>query len=1212
MNNLLKKGALILSATLLCTGFAAEAAQHRIARAFDKDVNPLRYARKVEPTAFQKAIALKSLCNNNLKATSSKGLPTSDRMGFLEAPDGSTWYFTCNYDIEEKPLPGGYATEKITTAYHFTIYDNHLNEIGSISDEVELQEGESKLADVQIDATLTRKFFNNNDNYEVMLMLVMNKTDLSTLPYVNTRTNIYTIGGTKDENGYDEPISVMPGYCIDALDFAPDSWSENFYITFMEDVGPDPDQDYPELIEYLSAHKTRLTTYKKGGYSGEPQAVNVEEIPSINLPGDQINAPFFMTLNHGGKPLFIISQYEKTFFVDPTYSTGSDEITPDNKLIVKAKELPSLYASEATELYTTEIPTVIKDDESVLATFYSVGSLSYKNDVCLNDDGALSYVITAQDYMVSDDDSYIHTFYTYDADGTEKAKIAEGVGNFVVMSDIPEKEHQAMMIYNTDNEYEFSFVDYPSGEEALRIPQVLDGMPITATIDRTKLNGEIFYVASLSNPTYDSDNNTLAQIGWINTQGSFDHIDNVNIGQDVAYSIQYIDATALNPYLFNTDNAMEYMSLVKRYTGAGTETREELIVGGSNGNILTLLPDENMGILSNITLANQNSSPQLIVSYNNDNKLTAQIYDLPLAKFAGGNGSADDPYQIATAGDLQQISSAPSAHYTIVNNLDMTGTEFSPISGFSGVLDGNGHSISNLTFKQGDYQTGLFSQTSKAEDETTGGSATVRNLTFIKPSLNLDGNTSTAGVIAGDATTLTIENVSIFGLLANTDEANGFSGTFGSLVGGCYLNSQISQCLVSAADIDLPEATVGGIAGQTRTGASITACAFSGTINGGSGVGGVAGTTASNDETISDCHVNADITGHSSVGGIVGEASRGTITRCHAEGSIMATTPDSWNGSLGAGGIAGSLSTDYSGNSTPIITNNIVNMSSISGNLPDGTPEYATQFDTVHRIVGKTSANEAEVVDYDPETYEPIYGDPGPADAGLAGNYVISPAEPTNSDIEANATSTEGSTLSTDNLEQSFFEGLGYAYGESANEPWSNLHPTSPTLYFETSIATVTDEIHAVEGETFNVDLLLLTREELTLDDIFADFLCDYNESMVEMTGNANLNGNTLSIEFNCLKEGVSTLSITLFGSTATITVTGVSGIETVEAAKAGISFDGSTVSAPGCAITIYALNGAPVATGYDHLSAESLATGFYVAVATSANGRQTLKIAVR
>lgn len=67
------------------------------------------------------------------------------------------------------------------------------------------------------------------------------------------------------------------------------------------------------------------------------------------------------------------------------------------------------------------------------------------------------------------------------------------------------------------------------------------------------------------------------------------------------------------------------------------------------------------------------------------------------APMAGGSGTKDDPYQIATAAQLDAIHDWPTAtYYVLVNDIDLSGIEWVPYSGYIN-FDGQGHTVSNLT-----------------------------------------------------------------------------------------------------------------------------------------------------------------------------------------------------------------------------------------------------------------------------------------------------------------------------------------------------------------------------------------------------------------------------------------------------------------------------------------------------------------------------------
>tara|TARA_R110000868_G_scaffold383578_4_gene650611 strand:- start:18990 stop:22667 length:3678 start_codon:yes stop_codon:yes gene_type:complete len=85
---------------------------------------------------------------------------------------------------------------------------------------------------------------------------------------------------------------------------------------------------------------------------------------------------------------------------------------------------------------------------------------------------------------------------------------------------------------------------------------------------------------------------------------------------------------------------------------------------------------------------------------------------LAQAQFAGGIGTEGDPYQISTSVQLDSARNYPSSYFVLTANIDMdvapynTGSGWTPLGSgfgtqFSGSIDGDGHTISNLYINAG-------------------------------------------------------------------------------------------------------------------------------------------------------------------------------------------------------------------------------------------------------------------------------------------------------------------------------------------------------------------------------------------------------------------------------------------------------------------------------------------------------------------------------
>lgn len=61
------------------------------------------------------------------------------------------------------------------------------------------------------------------------------------------------------------------------------------------------------------------------------------------------------------------------------------------------------------------------------------------------------------------------------------------------------------------------------------------------------------------------------------------------------------------------------------------------------------------------------------------------------AKFVGGDGSVNNPYQIANDAQLNAVRNYPESNFVLVNDIDLSKYEnWVPIPKFSGSLDGKG------------------------------------------------------------------------------------------------------------------------------------------------------------------------------------------------------------------------------------------------------------------------------------------------------------------------------------------------------------------------------------------------------------------------------------------------------------------------------------------------------------------------------------------
>jgi hypothetical protein len=250
--------------------------------------------------------------------------------------------------------------------------------------------------------------------------------------------------------------------------------------------------------------------------------------------------------------------------------------------------------------------------------------------------------------------------------------------------------------------------------------------------------------------------------------------------------------------------------------------------------------------------------------------------------FAGGTGEPNNPYQIATAADLLSIGSDPNLlkkSFVLVNDINLDpnhvfdGPLIAPdqvasVNGhggnwFSGVLDGQGHTIRNLRVSgKSGYDAGLFGMLS----------GLVKDLHLE----NVQVSGSPCGGLVGDNTG-TILRCSVNGQVTG-------SGTNGGLVGSAH-GGMILHCTV--AGTVKGSSNVGGLMGEALD-AAILNCESAADVSGSSFVGGMVG-FAENGTRLVECRATGSVTGGDTTGGLVGQGMQTTLLRCIATGLVTGT-----------------------------------------------------------------------------------------------------------------------------------------------------------------------------------------------------------------------------------------------------------------------------------------------------------------------------------
>lgn len=1082
----------------------------------------------------------------------------SSTWGILNTQEGEEWMYTINYNYY---VPADNPYDSTIESAEITVYDSNFKLVKTFTANFELGENETSINYVELTPTLSKKFFNIDNNYEVMLYVHATTEDYTGHDY----TQIYSLGSG-------EHLSTIEGYNVGVIDNSPDAWSENYIMAFMrEDINFTDDGDMDYLMHF--------DIYSKASYAGGSQLLHTFDVDYELFSGAGNYALPILMNHHDNKMYYALPRYEKPFFA----GAMTDETTPDNNFIIE------LFDENFQLVKTTTIPMEL--EEGALFTFPGMGELMGNADLDFDlfSDGTEPMYIIGNENYIPGADEFTTSLYVYDTNGNLVNNIVRNCDNYIRMTDVKGYNPQWCFYFADETTGgEYHFIDLPSCNESAHIPVIFADNAVSNELDRVPVGDGYQYAASLAYGDVDASGKTFHSIAWFNPDGSHNHTDEITLGTDIAMAMPYVAGFVLNPYLLNTDENVEYMFLVKEYINPSmsSETKEYLRVYSNSEMILNIGPNEDTGdILRSIFFINVGKqNPKLVVAYYGDKGYTLNSLALPLSKFAGGEGTADNPYLIATAGDMQAIYANPGSVYKLTADIDFANL---PWEGndcdFTGVFDGNNHTLKNLNITG----SGIFKRIS--------GTAVVKDLNIENVTVNATGN---AGVICGwlsgeMSNASRIDNVHIKNIVAT-----GNSVTFGGIAGQALLKPQINNCSITQAYYALSlESVAGGLAGFIGTSTTITNCVFDGTIIANT-AGGIVGGSMSADESISNCHALVNIQGSYAAGGIIGESGRSIVTNCFVDGTVKADAEKT----AGAGGIVGMLAAPYTTDKTGLVVQNCIVSAKVSATV-SGTGERDQAI--AHRIIGFTSGDEW-LVDWesndpsfdpsDSSTYPYIKGS---GDSSFDNNFALDIAK-IDADVADDTNTTEGQSITDEELSDEFLTEHGFDLGRVWMRSLSPLALTGETynITAESSQLRLSDA-NSTNGTpaiaVFHLDRLYAEKVDIALA----------SAGPVEI-GNISVSpdGYTIECELYCTGNGATQLAATLGDKTALVELTTSSTAVDILAPSTALTFDGTNVKGV-AEISIYNVSGICVARGLNEVSTLTLPHGIYIAT----DGKDSIKI---
>ena len=291
--------------------------------------------------------------------------------------------------------------------------------------------------------------------------------------------------------------------------------------------------------------------------------------------------------------------------------------------------------------------------------------------------------------------------------------------------------------------------------------------------------------------------------------------------------------------------------------------------------------------------------------------------DYAATDFAGGAGTKEEPYQIATAEQLAKLSKDVAAgisyevmYFRLESNIDLSAHIWSPIGvriwlssgsstskAFRGYFDGNYCTISGLyvderiTLKA----AGLFGYIINTNENAEVG---VKNLTIEDAVIysNEEGlMVNMAGILVAHAManpglSINFDGITVSGkiITESTNNVNKVGGMVGDATRCKFTDCHVVDVTITGAG------NCGGFVGNAVS-SSFEYCSASGKISGSLAIGGFAGysVSASNSGAPSSyiyCTADVDITGYLvALGGFVGAAQKSDFKNCAAYGDVTST-----------------------------------------------------------------------------------------------------------------------------------------------------------------------------------------------------------------------------------------------------------------------------------------------------------------------------------
>jgi uncharacterized repeat protein (TIGR02543 family) len=287
------------------------------------------------------------------------------------------------------------------------------------------------------------------------------------------------------------------------------------------------------------------------------------------------------------------------------------------------------------------------------------------------------------------------------------------------------------------------------------------------------------------------------------------------------------------------------------------------------------------------------------VIMNDHYHITANFEELdPGTPFAGGSGTAGDPYQIANWNHLHNVRDYLDGYFILISDLHSTTAGYAdlaspianggkgwkpigslsvdpvywyvvdPIGAFTGSFDGQGYEIRDLFIDRPDEDgVGLFG--------CVDGVGVAENLGVVNAEVS--GRSYVGALMGGNWGT--VSNSFLTGSVMGDEHTGGLVGGNWGTVWNSYTTGSVTG-----------DQHTGGLAGGNS--GTVSDCYSRSNVSGRGDVnkGGVGGLVGGNWGTVWDSYATGSVTGDLEVGGLVGWQHHGTVSNSYSTGNVTGST----------------------------------------------------------------------------------------------------------------------------------------------------------------------------------------------------------------------------------------------------------------------------------------------------------------------------------